>query len=583
MKIKIFATLSLFILSCSPAETSKSKMVGGFPVDSANFHSSGRLIDNGQCTITRVGKRHFLTAGHCTANIQENLQIQSHKNRDKLTNTRDFKYNRYTFSEKIVVPKSTIFNAESNSFKIAEEMKEGERDWGMVIVDHQSNDPQTFADSNKWLKDNFATRKMGDPSKVKVGHTLMYAGFGTSKLTYEPSLTSLKFPTIAKCSPTIGTPCEVYYQPEYDVEVANGGDKNYAFFKVDEAGTGPTPNFFSKAGLTEVSSQGFVEYRFTDKDRGTKEDSRGIGSAGDSGSSVLNGAKEIVAVLKGIVKTNSYPFSIWTHFSRFDKAKAEELLETPILDYAPNHVGKGEYFYVLGYKLQNFDYTAGGTVNAGAYEIDSECKSLGQEIVRKFQDAGLERADDYQCYKVVDDIPPTSFPIAHDGTSGHTGSLGGNEKWGYAYCNANITVFKEIDGSLSLADFPYTSVSDNIPLYKSDPVSGEFTNEKNDPQAIIRAKADEVGNSLISRIDKGLPRDWDMIWGEDCGGGIDSGGWGFDEAMAVEAEKRANEVANGPNLRFPYEPTCTGGGQIHKLTRYKSYKVSDINCTTVTF
>lgn len=575
MRIKIVAGASLLALSCAPPYPSKSKMVGGYPVDLLNFHSSGRLIDNGVCTITRIGKRHFLTAGHCTANILEKLKIQSHKNQNKSTNTKDFKYNRKTFSEKTVAPvrEATLFDVASNTQKIAPELKEGERDWGMVIVDHTSNDPQTFADSNQWLKDNFATRKIGDPRTVEVGDTVMYAGFGRSNLNST---------TIAKCTPKIDSPCEVNYNTDYFVKVENGGDKNYAFFKIDEAG-GATPNFFSRGGLTEVQSQGFVEYQFTEKDRGTKDDARGLGAPGDSGSSVLNGSQEIVAVLKGIVMTRTYPFAIWTHFSSFDKSKVDELLETPILDYAPNQVGKGEYFYVLGYKLQNFDYTAGGTVNAEAYKVDPECKSLGLETVQKFQNAGLVKADDYQCYKVGDEIPPTPFPISSGDNSVHTGSLGGDGKNGYAYCNANIMIFKDIDGSLSPADLPFASVSETISLYKSDTVTGELTDEKNDPQALMRAKADEVGHSIISRDGKGLPRDWDMMWGEDCGGGIGSGGWAFDEAMAVEAERSANELANGPNLPPPSEPNCVGGGKTHKLTRFKSYKVSDVSCTTVTF
>ncbi|RYZ85341.1 MAG: trypsin-like serine protease, partial [Proteobacteria bacterium] len=520
---KIFLTVASFALSCTPSPKSSTKMVGGFPIDGKNFHSSGRLLDSGECTVTRVGKRHFLTAGHCTKNVLDHLRIQSHKNSNNDTNKYDFRYNSYTFSEKVEVSGTPYFyDEEAMAQKITPDMKEGERDWGMVILDHKSNDPQTFADSNAWLEENFAIRKVGDPSSVKAGHTLMYAGFGTSKLSGN---------TLASCVPSVGATCFVTYAPTSTFDVENGGDKNYAFFKVDEAGTGLTPNFFSLASLSEVIVGDNFDYQFNEKDRGIPSDARGIAAPGDSGSSVLNSSQEIVAVLKGIVFTTTFPFALWSHFSSFDPAKVKELLETPLLDYAPNYVAKGQPFYVLGYKLQNFDYTDGGTVDPGAYQIDSECKSLGQDLVGKFQDANLVKGEDYECYKVGDEIPPSPFPISHGGRSVHTTALGGDDKYGVAYCTANITFYQSIDGVLSLASFPYTSAQGTFPLYDTNPETGEVSDVKNNPQALIQKQADEIGHSMIKR--ENLPRDWDWIWAESCDGGTSSGGGAVSEEEAV--------------------------------------------------
>ncbi len=552
----------------SPSEL---KLIGGHALDPNTFTSSGRMngIGHGACTVTRVGPRHFLTAGHC--DHQTDVNLQSHKNQDSSTNERQFK--RSSISDRSYPDGGDPNDVSLKMWTISDEGRwvpnqtrlDGAFDWALIVL-QPGNDPTTFASDLEWLEKNFDTRKLGDPSSLTKGETVMMGGFGNSMFASDF--------LVASCE---GTTCVQHYKTKSFDQADKEGifddkhieDKRFAYFKVDKIGDAL---FTAETQLTILNDKVFT---FEKTDVGPKTEARGMLAEGDSGSAILNGQLEIVGVASSYSTLDEAPYGFVNSFGKFPREQLLKIIDTPVLDYAPSSVKKGDFFYTLGYKLNEIAYeTQADGLNIIDFPIDEKCESLGEEILRTFLDvAKLERGKDFQCYGEKKDDPP---PPA-DGNGGtptvplNPGDSGGDSGGGDlgtsppspVYCLAYLQYFEQISGEVRPAPFGESSFQET---YYYDPEKPNF-----DAKSAFIESITKSAEETVSREGKGP---YDYVRGVSCAG--NTGGWYMSDSIEM-----VSQVLTGTDYKVHNDPsTICQGGHLEYHIQFYSYKFREISCTS---
>jgi hypothetical protein len=365
-------------------------LIGGKDVSSGNFTSSGWFNLNGgnteDCTFTRIGPRHFITAGHCIPeSYNGEVKLFSHKN-GSFFNLKPYKIRSF----------DTVNYADLSDSRgvVLPSALNNKQDWAVMSFGFGTS-IETFTSSKEAIKSGFDTRILGDPKSIRKKDTVLVAGAGHS---------DFDFGTLAICDKKTKV-CKT------NESLAPFIDRlKYAFFRIQHRGSGG--NFIFSSNNRLLKQQSIVKNQFDfNIDTGSDISPLGKLAKGDSGGPVLNGSNELIGLIGGgtdYIRDQMYPKEeiplSQNYFSTFDRQEVLKVLERPVIDIYPNKLD----FDKIGNEQVPKDIKLYG-FNLTKLKLKYLDPALGYRYLDKLgcqnsNEGNLTEITDFVCYKIPKEV-----------------------------------------------------------------------------------------------------------------------------------------------------------------------------------